>query len=200
MPDASGHRTIDGAPAPGESSPPIVSDKSTPEEPLQVLRCDESLTVFRRLFSHGGDAALLTWPNGWLLAANAAACAVFRMSEADLLASSREGGQLTLADETDPRLAAAIEARARDGSARAEIRLRRGDGELFDAEVVSVLFLNEGAERTSLMTVRDVSACRRYADALEALGERTRPHERMLTSALAAMQGFARCIALWRPA
>ncbi|MCU7376192.1 PAS domain S-box protein [Paucibacter sp. O1-1] len=139
---------------------------------LQVLPCGDSLALFRRLFSHSGEAALLTRPNGLFLTANAAACAVFRMSESDLLERAREGGHQAFADAADPRLAAAIEARARDGSVRAEIRLRRANGELFEAEVSSVLFLDEGAEPTSLMTVHDISAQRGAERTLQVQEER----------------------------
>jgi PAS domain S-box-containing protein len=156
-----------------EATPRSVADpaprfEEVPSARLEPLPCADAVSLFRRLFSHSGDAALLTRPSGEFLAANAAACAVFGASEADLLLRSRRGGHHALADATDPRLDVALSQRAREGSARSVLRLRRVSGELFDAELSSVLFLDEGAEPTALLTVRDVSAQRNAERALRA--------------------------------
>ncbi len=173
MPSGEGSREVDAdaAPhAPGHLLSPDIHEM--PPRQLEPLPCGNALALFRRLFSHSGDAALLTRPSGEFLAANAAACALFGASEAALLERSREGGHRSLADPGDPRLAAAIEARARDGSAHAEMRLRRFSGESFDADVSSVLFLDEGGEPTSLLTVRDISAQRGAEREVRALEQR----------------------------
>ncbi len=127
---------------------------------LQPLPTSDTLALFRRLYEHSFDAVLLTSPRGSFLAANAQACAMFGASEEGLCLRSREGGHNTLADSSDPRLARLLAERAARGWARGEMRLRRVDGSLFEAEVSSVMFVDECGQAKSILTVRDISALR----------------------------------------
>ena len=146
---------------------------------LPKLPVHSAMAVFEVLFEHSLEAALLTRPSGELLAANPAACAMFGASQAALCQRSREGGLETLADPTDDRLAPLRAERSSKGHARGEARLRRMDGEIFDAELSSSLFLDEAGLPTSILTVRDISAFR-------AAQRAARDSEQRLAFALAA--------------
>jgi len=84
----------------------------------------ESEQRFRMLFEHSMDAVLRTRPDGTILAANAAACTLFRCNEERLCALGRAG----VVARDDDRLAALLAARDRDGRAAGPLRLRRADG------------------------------------------------------------------------
>ncbi len=127
---------------------------------LEALPTGDTLELFRRLYGHSLEAALLSRPNGDVLAANPQACAVFRAAEQALCDLSRSVGRQALADGDDPRLAQLLSERLRRGSARGEVRLRRLSGEPFEAEIASFLFLDVGGEPASIMTIRDISGLR----------------------------------------
>ncbi len=127
---------------------------------LQPLPTASAMALFRILFEGSLEAVLLTRPRGEFLAANAKACMVFGADEAALIERARGGGHRTLADAGDPRLAQLLASRATAGRAQGEVRLRRFDGAPFDAQVSSVLFLDEANLATSILTVRDISALR----------------------------------------
>jgi len=105
------------------------------------------------LFEHSIDAILLTVPDGSILAANPAACAMFGQTEEEICRL----GRTALVDVTDPRLPAALEERRRTGKFQGELTYLRKDGSRFSGEVTSVIFKDaEGRERSS-MIVRDIS-------------------------------------------
>lgn len=99
------------------------------------------------------DGVMLTAPDGRILSANPAACEMLGRSEKEICALGREG----VVDMTDPNVALAIEERQKTGRSRARIRLLRGDGSTFVAEVVSVIFQDENDEKRTSMSFRDVS-------------------------------------------
>ena len=127
---------------------------------LRPLPSTSALALFRLLFDSSLEAVLQTRPGGEILAANRAACVIFGIDEAALVERSRSGGLGSLADTDDPRLAQLMAARTAAGRAQGEVRLRRFDGRSFEAELSSVLFLDESQRATSVMTVRDISALR----------------------------------------
>lgn len=114
---------------------------------------------FRMLFEHSMDAALRTRPDGSILAANAAACELFRASEAQIRSLGRAG----LVDPEDPRLAPLLAERDRSGRARGQLRLRRADGSLFEAELSSSLYVDADGRVTNSLIVRDVTERERAA-------------------------------------
>ena len=124
---------------------------------LEGLPLTGVLDLFRKLYEHSLEAAFLSRPNGEVLAANPQACAVFGASEHALCALSRSGGRQALADIDDARLTGLVAERQRSGHARGNGRLRRVNGERFEAEISAFLFLDECGEPTSIMTIRDVS-------------------------------------------
>jgi len=127
---------------------------------LPRLPGDSALATFRSIYQHSLEAALLAQPTGEVLAANPGACAMFGASEEELHDLSRSGGRTLLVDASDPPLVELVTTRALRGNARGEMRLRRANGEVFDAEVSSFLFCDENGLPTTILTVRDVSALR----------------------------------------
>lgn len=124
----------------------------------QMRRLREDLrdreTRFRALFDHSMDAVLLTTPeDGGVVAANPAACAMFRRSEAEILRAGRHG----LVDLLDPRSDALARKRAKEGQVIGELRMVRGDGSRFEAEISSSIYQDSAGRSYSSMIVRDIS-------------------------------------------
>ncbi len=109
----------------------------------------ESEVRFRALFEHNMDAVLLTQPLGTIVAANAAACAMFNATEKELCGMGN-----SLVDPEDPRRALSLEERARTGKFRGELTLVRKDGSKFTGELTS-LILPGG--NSSYVLLRDIT-------------------------------------------
>ncbi len=105
---------------------------------------------FRLLYENSLDGVMRTRPSGEILSANAAACRIFGGDEATVKARGRAG----TTDVTDPRVKPLIERRDRDGRAIGEIRMLRIDGTPFEAEVSSVIYLDDG-EPYCTVSIRD---------------------------------------------
>ncbi|HSN48983.1 MAG TPA: PAS domain S-box protein, partial [Flavobacterium sp.] len=91
---------------------------------------------------------------------NAAACAIFEMTEQEIIKAGRFG----LADQTDPRLQLFLEERQRTGGAKGELTLIRKNCRKFPAELSSNVFKDpHGDERTS-MVIRDISERKQAED------------------------------------
>lgn len=107
----------------------------------------------RALLNASMDAVFLTAPDGRIFSANQAACTLFQMTEAELIA----GGRSVIYSENATNLAAALEERKATGRFRGEVTHKKKDGTLFPAEVSSVIYTNpEGQERTCTI-IRDSS-------------------------------------------
>ncbi|HJV49299.1 MAG TPA: PAS domain-containing protein [Geothrix sp.] len=119
---------------------------------------------FRAIFEYSSEAILLTSPDGSILAANPAACRITGRSETDICAGGRAG----MVDVSDPRTGEFIETRRREGHARGEMTLKRGDGSRFPAMVSSTIFRNSEGEERTVMLFYDLSELKR----LEARSER----------------------------
>lgn len=116
-------------------------------------RLRESEQRFRSLVETSLDAVVLGTLDGKFLHANAAALAMFRTTEAEIVSLGRDA----FADRGDPRVKAALEERDRTGRFHGELTLIRRNGEKFPAEVSSVVFSSpDGQKRTSLV-IRDIS-------------------------------------------
>lgn len=108
------------------------------------------------------DAIFVTTPDGSILAANQAAQNMLGLSEDEIRAAGREG----IVDTSDPRLSVLLEERARTGRLRGELRCRRGDGSLFEAEVSSGVFRNSWGKLLTSLVLRDISGSKRMEQAL----------------------------------
>lgn len=116
---------------------------------------------FRTLFEHNLDGVLQTRPDGRILAANPAACALFGRSEAELQGLGRRA----LVDTDDARMEALLQERERNGRAQGRVRLRRGDGTAFEAEASTVAYTDEHGESLTTVVLRDVSDRQRAEEA-----------------------------------
>jgi two-component system, cell cycle sensor histidine kinase and response regulator CckA len=135
----------------------LEGDKRRAEEALR-----ESEERYHLIFDKSLDALLLTAPDGRIFAANPAACRMFGREEREICELGRNG----VIDATDPRLAAALEVRARTGSFSGELTGLRSDGARFPIEVNTSLFEDRAGNPRTSMIIRDVSEQRRAEAAL----------------------------------
>ncbi|HEX4866051.1 MAG TPA: diguanylate cyclase [Acidimicrobiales bacterium] len=108
---------------------------------------------YEAIYRHNRDGVLLTTPDGHILAANPAACALLGRTERDIV----RGGREAVLVPTDPRLASALAERAAAGHARAELTMRRGDGTTFEADVTSTIFTTPDRKVRAVVIFRDMS-------------------------------------------
>ena len=132
---------------------------------LRHQRMEMQLAVdrYQKLFDNTMDGVLQTRPGGEVLAANAAACAMLGMSEAQI----RERGRGGILDLEDPRLPDLLDTRLRLGHARGELRMRRGDGTLFEVELTSALYRDHAGQWLSSIVFRDISERLRWQHQLQ---------------------------------
>jgi len=130
---------------------------------------------YEALYSNSADGILFTSPDGQVLAANPAACRILGLSERQICKLGRGG--LLVPD--DPATQRAVAERARVGSVRAELPMRRGNGVLFSADITSTIFATAGGELRTCVIFRDVSRqaaerdeLLRHAEALAAASQR----------------------------
>jgi PAS domain S-box-containing protein len=148
-----------------------IVEKNAEGNPVRLIGSNKDITVakeaekvileneakYRSIFENSLDAILLTVADGYILAANPAACAIFKMTEQEIL----EKGRFGIVDVTDPRLPVLLEERRRMGKAKGETTFVRGDGSKFPGEVSSVVFTNAYGEARTAMVIRDVSERKR---------------------------------------
>ena len=135
----------------------------------------ENEAKYRSIFENSLDAILLTVADGYILAANPAACAIFKMTEQEIL----EKGRFGIVDVTDPRLHILLGERQRTGKAKGETTFVRGDGSTFPGEISSVIFKNAQGEARTSMVIRDITERKKAEEKLvltsqsleQALGE-----------------------------
>jgi len=132
------------------------------EEDKALLARSE--TRWRLIFEHSQDALLTARPGGGVVAANPAACELLGRSEKELITLDRGA----ILDLDDPRLPGIIAERAATGRARGQMRVHRGDGSLFEAEVSTAVYQDVDGSPLASVIIRDISA------SLEATAERHR--------------------------
>lgn len=125
---------------------------------------------FQALFDNSMDAVLLTSPDGSVLAVNQAACRLFGLSEAQIIARGRAG----LADPSDPRLQELLGRREQIGQAAGLLTMARGDGSHFTAEISSSIYGDSEGRQYSSMIVRDITERLRSQAELEAANAQMR--------------------------
>ncbi len=109
---------------------------------------------WRLLFEQSHEAVLNTRPGGGIVAANPAACILFGRSEVELIATARA----ELLDLDDPRLAALMAECAAQGQAQGRLRMRRRDGQPFEAEINLVVHRDGAGGELASVIVRDLHA------------------------------------------
>lgn len=118
---------------------------------------------YRALFDHSLNAILLTDPaTGGIIAANPTACRILGYPAAELLTLNRK----VIADTTDPRLAVALETRARTGEFHGELTFRRADGTLFPIDVTTSSFPGPDGTPVAGIFFVDISERKRMETAL----------------------------------
>ncbi len=130
----------------------------------------ESEIRYRAIFESSQDAVLLTDPNGSILDVNPATCQMFGRSVEEI----KRLGRNALVDVTDPRLAAALEERARTGKATSELTMMRANGSKFPADVTSTAFTDALGQMRTSMIIRDITVRKQAEDALRESEERYR--------------------------
>ncbi len=118
---------------------------------------------YEMLFANSIDGVLLTRPDGSVLAANPAACAMLGLSEADLWAPGASG----LVDASDPRLLPLLQERERSGRARGELRMWRGNGEAFEVELSSSVYSGPDGQQITAAVFRDITERHQWEQRLQ---------------------------------
>lgn len=108
---------------------------------------------YEAIFRQSIDGVLFTVPDGRILAANPAACEILRRPESEICRLGRSG----ILALDDPVAKDAVAQRAITGRLRAELPMRRGDGEVFVADVSSTIFTTPDGEPRASVIFRDVS-------------------------------------------
>lgn len=156
----------------------------------------DSEQQYRMLFENSMDGIVQSRPDGTIVRANAAACAMFGMSEQEIC---RAGRDRLVAPDEDGRLGAFLGARRRTDTAKKELVMMRADGSRFIAEVSSGEY--QASEGTSLVSVviRDITERLRFQRKIlrlnAELGERVRQRTAQLEAANAELKAFAHSLA-----
>lgn len=115
-----------------------------------VLR--ESEERYRLIFENSMDGILFTRSDGSILSANPAAREILGRTEEEIMAA--EWKEIT--DDSDPRLAPALDKQARTGKFFGELNFKRKDGTIIPVEVSSVVFRIMTGRAFSSMIFRDI--------------------------------------------
>ncbi|HEU5084409.1 MAG TPA: diguanylate cyclase [Acidimicrobiales bacterium] len=108
---------------------------------------------YEAIFHHNIDGVIFSTPDGHMLAANPAACAMLGRSQREIIDSARED----LVEGDDPRLARALEERAATGRVRTELTMLRADGSTFPAAVSSTIYTAQHGQVRTVIIFRDIS-------------------------------------------
>ena len=108
---------------------------------------------FQLLYQNSLDGVLQTSPDGTVIAANAAACEIFGLSEEQL----RQRGRAGIVLLSDPRLAPMLHQRALTGKASGQLTMIRGDGSRFEVELTSSMYADTSGQMISSIVLRDIS-------------------------------------------
>ncbi len=119
-------------------------------------------TTYGALLDNALDAVLLANPEGTILYANPAACALFGYT----LDEFRALGRGAVVDPTDPGLVEALEQRRRTGRFSGTLRMLRKDRSPCTVEMSSAVFTDANGEIRTSIFVRDITERKQSEDAL----------------------------------
>ncbi len=108
---------------------------------------------YRSIFENSMDGVLLKNPNGQIISANNEAQRILGRTEAEL----KQLTWLDIVDNQDPRLAIALQKRAKEGRFRGELNLIDKNGISFPAEISSQIFKLQNGETLSSVFIRNIS-------------------------------------------
>ena len=146
----------------------------------EALRASEER--HRLLFEASMDAILSTDWSGNVLAANAAACQMFGMTQAQL----REQRGYGLVAPQDGRLQRVLEELEKAGRSRGQLTMLRGDGTCFEAEISAANFQGSNGDKYGKVLVRDITQLLAYQAEVLALNESLARRVRERTAELEA--------------
>jgi len=109
--------------------------------------------AYRAIYDYSADGVLFTAPDGRVLAANPAACAMLRRSEEEICALGRQG----MVDPGDERWGLLVAQRASTGRIRGTARMQRGDLTLIEVEITSQVFCDDDGQERTCTILRDVT-------------------------------------------
>ncbi|MGA3245244.1 MAG: PAS domain S-box protein [Bacteroidota bacterium] len=138
-------------------------EKSEDERRRLVDELRESEERYHLIVDNSDDAIFLIVPDGRILAANPAACKMFGRTEAEMCRLGRN----EIVDPTDPRLAEALNDRARTGRFKGELTLLRRGGQPFPVEVTTSVFRDRAGHQRTSMLIRDITERKRAEEALD---------------------------------
>lgn len=137
---------------------------------------------YEALYVHGPEGVLFTSPDGPVLAANPAACAILGMTEEEICRAGRPG----LADPDDPRWDALVALRDRHGHATGVARMRRGDGSFAEMEMSARVFTDDAGRQRTCTVLHDVTERVALEERLQAMAARL--HELSMTDELTGLR------------
>jgi PAS domain S-box-containing protein len=127
------------------------------------LRVSEKL--YRAIFDNSIDAVMLTAPDGSILAVNPAACRFYGGTEDEII----KAGRADFMDTADPRLPVLLEKLEKTGRASGELRIKRKDGALFDAEISFSVFPDSEGNLMSSIISRAITEQKTLEEKLKSL-------------------------------
>jgi PAS domain S-box-containing protein len=174
--------------ASGEVETIVVFSIEITEQVLMEKSLRESEEKYYSIFQSSKDGICLTIPDGSILEANDAVCRMVGHSREELL----RGGRQLIFDDNDPRMISALEERARNGYARAELTCIRADGSRFPVLLSSSLFVANNGEPRAVIVLTDIS------DVKRAESEQDRLREQISRFLESTSDGFMSVDAEWR--
>jgi PAS domain S-box-containing protein len=186
--------TYDGKNMTGTGKPRKTSGKPKSEAVTEPGNAEVALRAsearYRLIFENSNDAILLASSNGRHHDANAAACRLFGWPKDELVLACRAD----LFDQSDPRLAPAIEVHSRTGGFRGELTAVRRDGTRFPVEVSATSYHDRlGQEYTSVF-IRDITDRKRAEREMIDLNFRLAHRARELEEANREMETFSHSV------